>query len=204
MQIVKKFSISFLILSSLMLTSCVETVVFGTVASAVIVTREKTLKNTFSDVKIAAQIDSYLLKNQMKTPLSSVDVMVNEGRVLLTGNLSDFEKAKKANEIAWSVGGVKEVIDEINLIDEKNFKLNKITKTFGDYLITSHIKSRLFFARGIYSRNYKITTIAGKVYILGVTHNKGEISRMLKIVSTTRGVKEVVNHALFIDDERRH
>lgn len=188
----------------LLLTSCVETVVVGTIAGAVVVTREKTIRHTISDVKIDAQINSQLLKNGLKKPLSSIDVMVNEGRVLLTGILTDHKKAKEANEIAWKIKGVKEVIDEIDLVDNDENHIKKITKSFADYLITAQIETRLFFTRHIFSRNYKITTIARRVYILGVSHNRGEIARVLKVVSTTHGVKEVINHAIFVDDDRRH
>jgi osmotically-inducible protein OsmY len=205
MKISQKYFLSLVISALLLLSSCVETVIVGTVAGTAIVTREKTIRDTVSDVKIAAKIDSKLLKNDLKNPVSNVNVMVNEKRVLLTGIIDDADKAKKANEISWSIDEVKEVIDEIDIVSKEETKINlkRVTKTFWDYVITGQIEAKLFFTKGIYSKNYKITSIAGRVYVLGVANDHREIQRLLRAISTTLGVKEVVNHVILINDSRR-
>ena len=203
MKISKKITLISAAFFLLFLSSCVETVVVGTVAGAVVVTREKSLENTAYDVKIAAQLNAELLKNGLKSPKSYVEVMVNEGRVLLLGVLSDPIKAKTASIIAWKINGTKEVIDEIELVDERRINVKTIGQNIGDHLITAQIETRLFFTRNIFSRNYKVATVEGVVYLLGVAQDESEMQKVFSAVSRARGVKKVVNHVILVNDRRR-
>lgn len=184
------------------LSSCVETVIVGSAATAVVVTRQKNLKETKDDVVIAAKIDKEFLVNGMKTPRNYIDVMVSEGRVLLTGVIRDLAKGQKANAIAWKTSGVKEIIDEIE-IDEKGLRVRDFGGGFVDSFVTSKIKTKLFFSRKTTAADFKITTQNGTVYVLGISKNNAELSEALKIISNTSGVKKVVNHAILANDTRR-
>ncbi len=193
-----------LILSFLMfLTSCVETVIVGSVASTIVATREKSLKDTKDDVVIAVKIDKEFALNGLKTIRNSVKIMVNEGRVLLTGTVRDLDKGQKANQIVWKIEGVKELIDEIQ-IEEKGFKTRDFSGFFIDSLTTSRVKSKLFFNPKITAADFKITTANDVVYILGVAKNNEELNEVLKVISKTSGVKRVVNHAVLVSDHRRN
>lgn len=200
-KIMKK---NILILSFLMfLTSCVETVIVGSVASTIAVTRQKTLKDTKNDVVIAAKIDKEFALNGLKTMRNSVKIMVNEGRVLLTGVVRDLDKGQKANQIVWKIEGVKELIDEIQ-IEEKGLKTRDFSGFFVDSFTTSRVKSKLFFNPKITAADFKITTSNDVVYILGVAKNNQELNEVLKAISTISGVKRVVNHAILVSDHRRN
>ncbi len=187
----------------LFLTSCIETVVVGSAATAIVVTRQKNLKNTKNDVIIAAKIDKEFLVNGLKTPRNSVAVMVSEGRVLLTGTIRDLEKGKKATEIVWKTKGVKELIDEVE-IDEKGLKVRDFGGGVYDSLITAKIKTKLFFNREVVAADFKINTSSGVVYILGIAKNNAQLTETLRVVSKTVGVKRVVNHAILVNDTRRN
>jgi hypothetical protein len=67
-----------------------------------------------------------------------VDTTVYEGRVLLTGVVDSANKAKLAQDLAWQVEGVLEVIDEIQVCDNckmkiRQLKIMKILKTLSCY-----------------------------------------------------------------------
>lgn len=186
----------------LLLSSCVETVIVASVAGAVVVTREKTLVETKNDVIIAAKIDKEFLVNGLKTPKNSVEVMVNEGRVLLIGTIRELDKGRKAGEIAWKVKGVKEIIDEIQ-IDGDALKASDLFASTVDTFTTSKIKTKLFFSRKTTAADFKIKTENGVVYILGVAKNNSELSETLRLIASTSGVKKVVNHAILLNDSRR-
>ena len=194
----------FVAISLTFLTSCVETVIVGSVAGGAAVTREKTISDTQKDVVIATKLGTEFFANGLKNPFNSIDITVNEGRILLTGITTDLAKAKLANDLSWKVAGVKEVIDEIQIMDDKTSLTRRTSIALSDYLITSAIETKLFVNTKIRSFNYQITTVNKSVYILGVARNKTELNAVLDIVSRGRGIEKVINHAILADDSRRH
>jgi osmotically-inducible protein OsmY len=198
----KKISLLFVISSLLFLNACVETVVVGSVATGVAVTREKSLSETRSDISISLHLGAKLLENGLKKPGNSVDITVNEGRVLLTGIVRNPEKAKLAQDLAWKVSGVKEVIDEIQFHEDKFFAKD-FSSGFFDYVITGEIESKLLFAKGVSTTNFQVTTVAQTVYLLGVAQDDFEVQKVIAVAAKTRGVKEVVNHIILANDSRR-
>ena len=105
------------------LTSCVETAIIGGGGLAVLHSREKTLTQTKSDVVIASGVAVKLLANKLKMSNNFIDTTVYEGRVLLTGVVDSANKAKLAQDLAWQVEGVLEVIDEIQVCDNCKMKI---------------------------------------------------------------------------------
>lgn len=188
---------------TLALSSCVETIVIGTGISGGLAYREKTIKDTRSDVKIATKIGLKFIKNGLKNPGNSVDITVNEGRVLLTGIVRDPQKAKLAQDLSWKVKDVDEVIDEIKIKEDGKLTFGDIGSAFYDYLITAEIETKFALAKNLRTLNYQITTIDNEVYILGVAINQEEMERAIDIASRVRGVAKVVNHIIIANDSRR-
>lgn len=201
MSVLKKFSALFLILFT---TSCVETVIVGSAAGGYLATREKGLVDTKNDVLIASDLGSSFIAQGLKNPGNSVDITVNEGRVLLTGIVRDAQKAQLATQLAWKVKGVKEVIDEIQLRDGDSIHPKDVGVSFSDYFLTLEIETKLLFTRNVSSVNYKITTVGKTVYVLGIAENEGEKDRVLNAIAKVRGVKKVVNHVILANDHRRN
>lgn len=200
MNILKNIALFFTV--ALFLTSCVETVVVGSVATNIIATREKSIKDTGKDTWIAAKIDKDILANVMVMPKNSVKVMVNEGRVLLVGRITDLEKGKKIYEIAWNTKGVVEVIDEIQINQEK-VRVRDFSTPFTDSYLTTRIKAKLFWNQDVTGADFKICSSYGNVYVFGVAKNEAEMSEALRVVSNVTGVKKVINHAILNEDSRR-
>jgi len=188
---------------TLALSSCVETIVIGTGISGGLAYREKTIKDTRSDVKIATKIGVKFIKNGLKNPANSVDITVNEGRVLLTGIVRDPQKAKLAQDLSWKVKDVDEVIDEIKIKEDGKLTFGDIGSAFYDYLITAEIETKFALAKNLRTLNYQITTIDNEVYILGVAIDQEEMERAVNIASRVRGVAKVVNHIIIANDSRR-
>lgn len=184
--------------------SCVETVVVGSIATGVVVVREKSFSSTRKDVMMATALGSEFVKNGLKNPSNSVDITVNEGRILLTGIVRDPSKGKLAVDLAWKVSGVKEVIDEIQYSKDEKLHPRDFQIAFVDYLISLELETKLFLSSGVSSVNYKITTVNKTVYLLGVAYEDAEMRKVLAIVAKARGVKKVVNHIILVDDNRRN
>ena len=184
------------------LTSCVETVVVGTVAGGVVATREKSVKDTLKDTQIAATIDAKLVAIGLITPKNSVKVMVNEGRVLLTGTITDVAKGKEIYELAWNTKGVVEVVDEVKIVLGK-YRTKDFTSYFSDSFLVSKIKVKLFLNRDVTAADFKITSSYGNVYVLGIAKDQMEMNEALRVIANASGVKKVINHAILNDDNRR-
>lgn len=198
----KKFRNLIFILALLPITSCVETVIVGGAATGVVVAREKSVVDTKDDILINSTINKEFLSQNVEGNGNSFGVIVNEGRVLLTGVANDAKKAKKAVDICWSVQGVSEVIDEIQMIKERS-PMDNFNGFFSDAAITIEVETKLTFAKNVSSLNYKTTTVNGVVYIIGTGKNSFEIKKVADIASKVGGVKKVVSHVILANDERR-
>ncbi len=200
MKFLRKFAALIFVL---FLTSCVETIVLGTLAGGVAITQEKKFSETVSDSVIESKILFQLTKVGLKTPRNSVEIVVNRGRVLLVGILRDQSKAGLASDIAWKVDGVKEVIDEIQISDNRSLELHDFAGLMRDYFISLQVESRLLLAQDLASVNYKITTINGSVYLIGIASDELELRKVLSVSARVRGVKKIVNHITLANDEKR-
>ena len=186
------------------LTSCVETIVISTGVGAGLAYREKTIDDTRDDLKIATKIGLNFISKGLKNPGNSIDITVNESRVMLTGIARDPAKAKLAQELCWQVKGVNEVIDEIQIREDGKFKIADIGSAFYDYLITAEIETKFALAKDLRTLNYQVTTVNNEVYLLGVAINEKEMNRAVSLASKVNGVNKVVNHIILANDSRRN
>jgi len=192
-----------LLLVVLTLSSCVETIVISSGVGAGLAYREKTVDQTRSDIKIATKIGLKFIKNGLKNIGNSIDITVNEGRVMLTGIVRDPKKAKLAQDLCWQVKDVNEVIDEIKIDETGKLKIQDFASALFDYLLTTEIETKFAIAKDLRTLNYQITTVDNHVYLLGVAINEKEMNRAVAIASKVRGVSKVVNHIILADDSRR-
>jgi osmotically-inducible protein OsmY len=200
-KIISKFYLFFIIIFAT--TSCVETIVITSGVGAGLAYREKSVDDTRGDLKIATKIGFKFIKNGLKNIGNSVDITVNEGRVMLTGIVRDPNKAKLAQDLCWQVKDVNEVIDEIKIDETGKLKIKDFSSALFDYLLTAEIETKFALAKDLRTLNYQITTVDNDVYLLGVAINDKEMKRAIAIASKVRGVSKVINHVILADDSRR-
>ena len=186
----------------LFLSSCIEVALLSGFITTRIATREKTLSDTKKDINIAAQIFKNFSQEGLKIPGNSIDITVNESRVLLTGIVSQREMAKKAVDIAWRNNLASEVINEIQIAKNKS-KFNGFRTYFRDLAITTQIESRFFVTSNVSLLNVKVNTVNSVVYLIGVANTEYEIQKITNLVSKIKGVRKVVSHIITLDDDRR-
>ena len=180
-------------------TSCVETVVVGTAATGVIIAQDKSMADTKNDILITAQIDQKFIVSGLKNPTNKIGVTVEGQRVLLTGMVDDSKLVKKANDLAWKVSGVKEVIDEIQFIENKSL-VDNFTNYFRDAAITAQIGTKALLDKNISSVNFEVVTMNKIVYLIGTAQNVGEIKAISDIAAKTAGVNKVISHIILAKD----
>lgn len=180
------------------ISGCVPLVLGGATETAVVVAQERSVGNAVDDAGILLRIKNLYAKQDYKDLLANVEVKVVEGRVLLTGNVDKPDSQIEAVNLAWQVESVKEVINEIQINDQSGF-MNYAR----DVWISTQVRSRLLFGKGIRSVNYSVITVNQVVYIMGIAQDQEELNRVTNAASATSYVKKVVSYVRLKDDPRR-
>ncbi len=189
----KIFTLSF---AMLILSSCVETVVVGTVAAGAYVAgnRNKSItaskkNNYILDSTETMSLKDYLKNNPNKKGLKNVNVNVFEERIMLTGYVNNSNLKTLVGGIAKSKKPNNEIINEIMVFD-KDYSVS----SFRDSVISFRISWKLKGASEINSNNYKYDVVDGNVFIIGLASDKEELQKTTNIISQINGVKKVVSY----------
>ena len=161
----------------------------GAAATAgVAAAKEGGIRQSARDFKIAALIQDAWFQYDVET-FSKVDLSVNQGRVLLTGVVQDPEDRVEAVRLAWSVNGVREVINEIQVADSEG-----VPGYLRDKWISTRLRGQITIEKDVQSLNYSIDTVQGTVYLMGVAQDQRELDRVIEIARTIPNVRQVVSY----------
>ncbi|WP_323732927.1 BON domain-containing protein [Candidatus Bandiella euplotis] len=179
------------------LSGCVVLGVGTAATTGAIVADERSVGNILDDKVITTKVQYELSKSSKNNSLRGVSANTYEGRVLLTGFVTDIEYKDQAEKSAWLISGVKEVINEVN-ISSKN-KSN----TAQDLWMTTKIKTKFLVTKEIHSVNYKVVVYDSVAYLLGIASTQEELDIALHTASEVDGVSKVKNYILVKNDIRR-
>ena len=182
-----------------LLTSCTpfDLIIGGGATAGVAASEERGVDGSLSDAKIGTQISAEWAHKNSNTFIA-LGLSVYEGRALITGVLKTQKDVDDAIKIAWGVGGVREVTNEI-IIDPSG-----ITGTFtSDTFIVAQLKAKLLIDKEVSAVNYSVDAVRGIVYLMGVAQSQDELDRVIGYARNIRYVQKVVNHVLLKDDPRR-
>ena len=185
-----------LLLSSLALTSCIETAVGLGTAAVAASTTEKGFSTSVSDTVIKAKLTDKFIKNDASL-VTGIESSVSNGAVLMTGKLDTHDQKILATRLAWEIKGVKEVINEIQIVSDKSLKT-----TARDLAASAQLRAALIGDQEISSLNYSIDVINGIVYLSGVASNEKERERVITHAQALRFAKKVVNYIILSTDKR--
>ncbi|MBL8807968.1 MAG: BON domain-containing protein [Rhodospirillales bacterium] len=187
-----------LLAAGLSLGGCVGAAVGGAAAVGTTALQERGLKGAATDNAIVLEINHYWFQEGKSTLFSSISTQIYEGRVLLTGAVTNADTRAEAVRLAWKASGVREIINEIEVTDEGGLKAYA-----KDVWAANELRSRLLFSKGINSVNYSVDVVNGTVYIIGVFADQAEHERVLAVARNMSNIKRVVTHAIARDDPRR-
>ena len=185
-----------LLLSSFALTSCIETAVGLGTAAVAASTTEKGFSTSVSDTVIEAKLTDKFIQNDASL-VTGVKSSVSDGAVLMTGKLDTQDQKILATRLAWEIKGVKEVINEIQIVSEKSIKA-----TAKDLAASAQLRAALIGDQEISSLNYSIDVVNGIVYLSGVAANEKERERVITHAQALRFAKKVVNYIILSTDKR--
>jgi osmotically-inducible protein OsmY len=158
--------------------------------------KEKGLGTTISDNIIKTKISNLIFKYD-KELIAETKIFVNNGSVLFTGKVIRPSDKIQITKLAWSIKGVREVNNEIQVTDTSSIK--NIAR---DIASLGEIRARIMSDKSINSINYSIDVVNDKAYISGVASNETEMNLVKNHASSARFVKEVYSYILLNKDTR--
>ena len=162
----------------------------GGSATMVVAEGDRSLGTVIDDTTIKLNLSTKFLQSENKLFLD-VNSNVIEGRVLLTGLVDTQEIRIEAVRKVWEIGGVREVINEIEVGNKTTLK-----EYVNDLWINTQAKSLAAKTIGIRILSYNFETIKGKVYIAGITSRPEQVEAIIESTKTIKDVKEIVNYVV--------
>lgn len=148
--------------------------------------QERGVSGTLSDTRIRAEINNLWLK-ESEVLFRKTNLNIYDGRVLLTGVLPSDQLRGAAVRHAWSVDGVKEVINEIRLRHNGD-----LLDGGRDHIIAAKIKTNILFDKTILHVNFVYDVVDRVVFILGIAQDQDEYNRVLAHIYDISHVKQVI------------
>ncbi len=170
------------------LSGCVGAVIGGGAAVGVAAYQERGVEGVSRDLRMDAQITEAYLRHNHEM-LTHIGITVFEGRVLATGQVDDAQMQADAVRLAWTVPGVTEVLNEIQVSPS-----GSALDTARDAWISAQLKAKLTFDKDVLAINYTVETVGGVVYVIGIAQNRAELARVIGHARSIDYVERVVNH----------
>ena len=170
---------------SLLVNSCALVSTAGSlVGSATTSTRgfTGTIEDTYLMSKIISKITLMKLSN-----FSNITVSVINGKVLLAGNIENQEKRLELIKKVWWIDGVKEVYNELEIGPQISF-----SEKTEDFIFEVKINNRLLLEPGIFSNNYSVDVVNGNVYIMGISSDIEEKTKIEDFLNRMDDIKKLV------------
>ncbi len=174
--------------TGLTLGACAPVVVGTGVAVGIAASQERGLKGAASDTKIRLQIDRLWLEESTSL-YAKIGLQVQEGRVLLSGQVPGPEARVTAVRLAWQAEDVIEVINEIEIGDKSS-----LLDAARDEWIGAQLRARMVGDAAIASINYSIETVNGSVYLIGIAQSQAEVDRVVAYAKNIAYVRRVLNY----------
>mgnify|MGYP005693277421 FL=1 len=189
-------AIAMLVLGGLLFSGCAPAVIGVGTAAVAASSTEKGLSTSVADGLIFTKIQDNFLQTDANLP-TVVDVTVNDGAVLLTGKVKTPEEKVLATKLTWEVRGVREVVNEIQVIDKSSIK--DIAK---DLAASAQLRGKLIADNSVSSLNFSIDVVNGTVYLSGVAADAEEMNRVVSHARELRFAQQVVNYITLRTDLR--
>ena len=183
-----------LLIISLLVNSCAIISTTGSlVGSASTSTRgfSGTIEDTYLMSKIVSKITLMKLSN-----FSNITVSVVNGKVLLAGNIQNQEKRLELIKKVWWIDGVKEVYNELEIGPQISF-----SEKTEDFIFEVKINNRLLLEPGIFSNNYSVSVVNGNVYVMGISSNIEEKTKIENFLKNMNDIKKLI---LLVDIPKRN
>jgi len=165
----------------------------GAAAGGVAAQQERGFSTAVQDQAIAARINERFFATDVEL-FGDVGTQVQEGRVLLSGNVQKPEHRVEAARLTWEVPGVREVYNEIEVRDESD-----LIDSARDKWIVLRLRGDLLLDNQVSAVNYSIESVNQVVYLIGIAQDEAELDRVLRYAKDVPFVRGIVNYVRLAD-----
>lgn len=176
---------------------CTGAMIGAGATAGVTIAQERSVGDAIDDATIHVDINRRLFEKH-ESLFRRVGVEVVEGRVLLTGTVPQPDDRIEAVRIAWTVNGVREVINEIEVTDKSG-----VVDYAKDVWITTQLRTKMLTDSKVSDINYNVETVNGVIYLMGIAQGQSELDRVTNYAREISGVRQVKSHVQLKDDPRR-
>ena len=186
-----------LLLIVLSLKSCAAPVIGGMGAIALSSSaQEKGLGTSINDKVIYVKLRNVIHDwNPSVSP--KISISVDNGSILITGQLKDIKTKIDLTKTIWEVSGVKEVNNQVQISKTSNLK--NIAK---DLASLGEIRAKLMASKKLNSLNFSVDVVNNIAYISGIASSDEEIAIVTQLAQEARFIKEVQNFVKVNKDKR--
>ena len=186
-----------LLIIILNLQSCAAPILGGVSAVALSSSaQEKGLGTSINDKVIYIKLRNAIHKWNSSVS-EKISISVDNGSILVTGQLKNVDAKINLTKVIWEVNGVKEVNNKVQISETNNLK--NIAK---DLASLGEIRARLMASKQLNSLNFSIDVVNNIAYISGIASSEEEISIVTQIAQEARFIKEVQNFVKVNKDKR--
>lgn len=181
-------------LFALLLQGCAPVLVGSAAVGAIAIADDKRTTGTILDDKtMALKISGNIQDDKTIRDHAHINVTSFNGVVLLTGEAANADIKHRAEQHAYNIGNIRQVVNEIWI--GPNSPMSSRTN---DTWITSKVKSKLFANKDTPANRVKIVTEAQTVYVMGLV-TRAEATRIIDVARNTDRVKRVVKLLEYTD-----
>ena len=159
---------------------------------------DRSINEVLNDTALRVAINAQLFEASFQDLFWSVTATVFEGRVLLTGRVVTESRRDEAAQIVWKIEGVREVLNEIEIGENKD-----VADSARDKMITVSLRTKILRDPRIAGINYKIGAYDRALYLIGVAQNQEELDRVITHAREVRYVRKLVSYVLLSEDPSR-
>jgi len=189
-------SLHLLVIAAFGLNGCAGALVGVSTAAIAASSTEKGFSTAVNDTVIKTKTADLYLQTDVDL-FEAISISVNDGSVLLTGNIETFEKKLLATQLTWEVKGVREVINEVSVAEGKGIK--DIAK---DLAAAAELRAKLITDGDVSSLNYTIDVVNGTVYLTGIARSDEEREKVISHARGLRYAKKVIDYTVLSRDTR--
>jgi osmotically-inducible protein OsmY len=182
----KRYSI--FLIAAIGLAGCSPTVLSLAADGAYTASEERTLDDVVDDNGIKLELNKLLLEDGLGL-FKDVGTVVYRRHVYLVGDVKKADDKARASAIARKPAKVSGITNDIQVTNEGG-----VAALVDDIFIEKVIQTDYLFDSDIDSSNFRVRSVNGVVYLIGLAESQAELDKAVAIVDARDDVRRVVNY----------
>lgn len=176
------------LLAVLALSGCASTLASLAVDGAYTASEERTLDDVVDDNGIKLELNKLLIDEGLGL-FKDVSTVVYRRHVYLLGDVAKAGDKVRAGQIARKPEKVAAVTNNIQVTDAGG-----VRAVVDDIFIEKAIQTDYLFNSDIDSSNFRVRSVNGVVYLIGLAESRAELAKAVAIVKERSDVRSIVNY----------